>query len=59
VEEHGRIGSNLQHSAGRYDVGLLVSWTKSRADQIPGDVKARLDKIGGTKTWNGRAWVGG
>jgi hypothetical protein len=36
-----------------------VSWTKSRADQIPGDVKARLDKIGGTKTWNGRAWVGG
>ena len=35
-----------------------VSWTKSRADEIPADVKARLDKIGGTKTWNGRSWVG-
>jgi hypothetical protein len=33
-----------------------VSWTKSRFDAIPGDIKARLDKVGGVKAWNGRFW---
>ncbi len=33
-----------------------VGWTRARADQIPGDIKARLDKVGGSKTWNGRYW---
>ena len=33
-----------------------VGWTKSRLDEIPKDVKDRLDQ-GGTKKWNGRAWV--
>jgi hypothetical protein len=33
-----------------------LGWTKSRADNIPADIKARLDKIGGVKKWNGRGW---
>jgi hypothetical protein len=33
-----------------------VSWTSSRFDDVPADIKARLDKVGGVKNWNGRAW---
>ena len=33
-----------------------VAWTKTRADDIPAEIKARLDKVGGTKKWNGRYW---
>jgi hypothetical protein len=33
-----------------------IGWTKSRHDQIPDDIKARLDKVGGVKKWNGRGW---
>jgi hypothetical protein len=34
-----------------------VSWTSPRIDEIPKDIKERLDKIGGIKKWNGRSWV--
>jgi len=33
-----------------------ISWTRSRADDIPEDIKGRLDKVGGVKKWNGRYW---
>jgi hypothetical protein len=33
-----------------------VGWTRPRVDDVPGDIKGRLDKVGGEKTWNGRAW---
>ncbi len=33
-----------------------VGWTRPRADNIPSDIKLRLDMNGGTKTWNGRYW---
>jgi hypothetical protein len=33
-----------------------VGWTRPRSDDIPAEIKDRLDKVGGTKTWNGRYW---
>jgi len=33
-----------------------IAWTRSRAEKIPDDIKARLDKVGGVKKWNGRGW---
>ena len=33
-----------------------VGWTRPRSDEIPAEIKAALDKVGGTKTWNGRYW---
>ena len=33
-----------------------VGWTKPRSDDIPEEIKVRLDKVGGTKKWNGRYW---
>jgi hypothetical protein len=33
-----------------------VSWTRQRFEDIPADIKARLDKVGGAKKWTGRSW---
>lgn len=33
-----------------------VGWTRPRSDEIPEDIKARLDNVGGAKKWNGRYW---
>ena len=35
---------------------FYVSWTRPRVDDIPAEIKARLDKVGGTKSWSGRYW---
>jgi hypothetical protein len=35
----------------------LVGWTRPRSDDIPTEIKARLDKDGGAKRWNGRYWA--
>ena len=33
-----------------------VGWTRPRADDIPLEIKGRIDKVGGNKSWNGRYW---
>jgi hypothetical protein len=59
VKECYRISSNRISSIRPQDTmwDYYVAWTKTRADDIPAEIKARLDKVGGTKEWKGRYWA--
>jgi hypothetical protein len=54
VKEYYQISSTRPQSD-LWD--YYVSWTKSRSDDIPPEIKGRLDEVNGVKKWYGRFWA--